>query len=97
MPHSCREAVSTVPSTTAAMVRMSAGVRQSSAWYCPDDPVNRGEMAYVVVVAREDPVPPPACIPGMERFIDAPASDPLCPWIEELSRALEHEGPAQWR
>jgi hypothetical protein len=61
--------------------------------YCPDEPVSRGEMSYVVIAAREDPLPPPPCIEGMERFRDVPASDPLCPWIEELSRALEGEGP----
>ena len=29
---------------------------------------------------------PPACVPGLERFMDVPASSPFCPWIEELVR-----------
>jgi hypothetical protein len=29
---------------------------------------------------------PPACVPGSEMFADVPASNPFCPWIEELSR-----------
>ncbi|MGH9381185.1 MAG: hypothetical protein ACRD2Z_11305 [Thermoanaerobaculia bacterium] len=29
---------------------------------------------------------PPACVAGQEMFDDVPASNPLCPWIEELSR-----------
>jgi S-layer homology domain len=29
---------------------------------------------------------PPACVAGSEMFTDVPASNPFCPWIEELSR-----------
>jgi hypothetical protein len=29
---------------------------------------------------------PPACVPGSEMFNDVPASNPFCPFIEELSR-----------
>ncbi len=29
---------------------------------------------------------PPACVPGSEMFNDVPASNPFCPYIEELSR-----------
>jgi hypothetical protein len=29
---------------------------------------------------------PPACVPGSEMFADVPASNPFCPWIEELAR-----------
>jgi S-layer homology domain len=29
---------------------------------------------------------PPACVPGQEMFNDVPASNPFCPFIEELAR-----------
>lgn len=29
---------------------------------------------------------PPACVAGSEMFDDVPATNPFCPWIEELSR-----------
>jgi hypothetical protein len=29
---------------------------------------------------------PPPCVPGSERFTDVPASNPFCPWVEELAR-----------
>ena len=29
---------------------------------------------------------PPPCVPGNEMFTDVPASNPFCPWIEELAR-----------
>jgi S-layer homology domain len=29
---------------------------------------------------------PPPCVAGSERFQDVPASNPFCPWIEELAR-----------
>jgi hypothetical protein len=44
----------------------------------------RGQMAAVVAQALN--VQPPACVPGQEMFDDVPASNPFCPWIEELAR-----------
>jgi hypothetical protein len=32
------------------------------------------------------PFVPPACVPGQEMFTDVPASNPFCPWIEQLAR-----------
>jgi hypothetical protein len=29
---------------------------------------------------------PPACVAGQEMFTDVPASNPFCPWIQELAR-----------
>jgi hypothetical protein len=29
---------------------------------------------------------PPPCVPGSEMFTDVPASNPFCPWVEELAR-----------
>jgi hypothetical protein len=44
----------------------------------------REQMA--VELAQALAVQPPACVPGQEMFHDVPASNPFCPWIEELVR-----------
>ena len=55
--------------------------------YCPASPTTRDQMAVFVLVAKE-PVGflPPPCIAGSERFLDVPAGNPFCRWIEELAR-----------
>ena len=54
--------------------------------FCPGALLTRGQMAPVVLLAREGAgYTPPACTaPSM--FPDVPADDPFCPWIEELAR-----------
>src|SRR4029450_4576973 len=44
---------------------------------------NLGEMYRAT--APSTFVPPP-CVAGSEMFTDVPASNPFCPWIEELAR-----------
>jgi S-layer homology domain len=39
-----------------------------------------------VALAQALAINPPACVPGAEMFNDVPASNPFCPFIEELSR-----------
>jgi hypothetical protein len=52
--------------------------------YCPGSPVTRQEMAVFVLRTKEPAFLPPACATPM--FADVPASNPFCPWIEELAR-----------
>jgi S-layer homology domain len=44
----------------------------------------RAEMTLTLAQAMN--VQPPACVPGQEMFHDVPASNPFCPYIEELAR-----------
>jgi S-layer homology domain len=44
----------------------------------------REEMT--LTLAKALAIEPPPCVPGSEMFTDVPASNPFCPWIEELSR-----------
>jgi hypothetical protein len=46
--------------------------------------INREQMTLTLGKALNITVP--ACVPGSEMFADVPASNPFCPWIEELSR-----------
>jgi hypothetical protein len=46
--------------------------------------MTRGKMAVALGKALD--ISPPACVPGSETFDDVPASNPFCPWIEELVR-----------
>src|SRR6266487_1009286 len=39
-----------------------------------------------LALAQALAINPPACVPGQEMFNDVPASNPFCPFIEELSR-----------
>jgi hypothetical protein len=48
------------------------------------DETTREQMA--VELAQALAIQPPACVPGQEMFNDVPASNPFCPWIEELVR-----------
>jgi S-layer family protein len=45
----------------------------------------RAEMTLALAKAL-DISQPPACVPGQEMFNDVPASNPFCPFIEELAR-----------
>jgi cysteine-rich repeat protein len=59
----------------------------SAGSYCPSSPTARDQMAVFVLVAREPPgFTPPACVAGTETFLDVPAGNPFCRWIEELAR-----------
>ncbi len=52
--------------------------------YCPSGPTTRGAMAVFLLKAQEGPVyTPPACTTQV--FNDVPCSNPLAPWINELS------------
>ena len=62
--------------------------------YCPGKTMQRGEMAFAIVKTRRPPdYSPLACAPGAEAFKDVLASDPLCPWIEELAHDLQGTSP----
>jgi cysteine-rich repeat protein len=55
--------------------------------YCPASATTRDQMAVFVLVAKEPPgFTPPACVAGAELFLDVPAGNPFCRWIEELAR-----------
>jgi hypothetical protein len=55
--------------------------------FCPDQPARRNQIAVLLLTAKEGrSYVPPACVAGSETFSDVPASDPFCPWIEELAR-----------
>jgi hypothetical protein len=65
----------------------------SAAFYHPSVDARRKYIAYAVVSLPGGP-PPPPCIPEMPlRFDDVNPSDPYCPWVEELSRALDGMDP----
>jgi hypothetical protein len=53
--------------------------------YCPDAVVTRGEIAALLLLAREGGgyVPPPCTA---QTFNDVPVTSPQCPWIQELVR-----------
>lgn len=51
------------------------------------DDWTRQEMAMDLLRALGGPDnTPPDCVPDQEMFEDVPASNPFCPWIEELAR-----------
>lgn len=51
------------------------------------DDWTRQEMAMGLLRALGGPDnTPPDCVPDQEMFEDVPASNPFCPWIEELAR-----------
>ena len=53
--------------------------------YCPLLAFTRDEMARSLLLARHGAAyAPPAC--GAPMFVDVPAGNPYCPWIEELAR-----------
>jgi predicted TIM-barrel enzyme len=53
--------------------------------YCPASSTTRNSMAVFVLVAKEGAgYVPAACTTPF--FLDVPASDPFCRWIEELAR-----------
>jgi len=52
--------------------------------YCPNGQVSRGAMAVFLLRSKEGPAfTPPACTTPL--FADVPCSNPLAPWINELS------------
>jgi hypothetical protein len=62
--------------------------------YCPGKTVHRGAMAFAIGKTRRPPnYAPLACAAGAEAFKDVLASDPLCPWIEELAHDLQGTSP----
>ena len=55
--------------------------------FCPLSPVTREQMSVFALATKEGTgYSPVACIAGLERFSDVPASSPFCRWIEELAR-----------
>jgi cysteine-rich repeat protein len=54
--------------------------------YCPGTATTREQMAVFVLVAKDATINPPACVAGSEAFLDVPASNPFCRFVEELAR-----------
>ena len=53
--------------------------------FCPESLISRGEMAQFLLRAKEgESYNPPPCTSPL--FADVPCSNPLAPWINELSR-----------
>jgi hypothetical protein len=50
------------------------------------NPMTREELAGLYGPLAVAAFTPPACVAGSEMFADVPASNPFCPWIEELAR-----------
>jgi hypothetical protein len=59
------------------------GCAQNPRQYCPETVVTRGSMAQMLIAAKSGPtyVPPPCT---SNPFSDIAASDPICPWVQEL-------------
>jgi hypothetical protein len=59
------------------------GCAQNPLQYCPEVVVTRGSMAQMLIAAKSGPtyVPPPCT---SNPFSDVAASDPICPWVQEL-------------
>jgi hypothetical protein len=62
--------------------------------YCPSAVTSREQMAVFVLVASQPAgyVPPPCG--AVPRFQDVPATNPFCPWIEDLQRRRISDGCA---
>jgi hypothetical protein len=54
--------------------------------FCPTFSVPRDQMAQYVMKSQEPFYVPPACVAGQEMFTDVPASNPFCPYVQELAR-----------
>lgn len=52
--------------------------------FCPEEPVTRAQAAVFVLHTLDPSLSPPFC--GTPMFIDLKASNPFCPWVEELAR-----------
>ncbi|HET9212801.1 MAG TPA: S8 family serine peptidase [Thermoanaerobaculia bacterium] len=62
---------------------VTGGCVLSPRQYCPEVGMTRGLMATFLLLSKEGPgYTPPPCTTAP--FNDVPASDPLCPWIQEL-------------
>jgi hypothetical protein len=62
-----------------------------SFWHVNEYYVTTSSASWVTRIGKfqfgaAPPPPPPACVAGSEKFTDVPASNPFCPWIEELAR-----------
>jgi hypothetical protein len=62
------------------------GCAADPARYCPDTAVTREQMAVFALRTLDPALTPPACVSGSEAFVDVPASNPYCRYIEELVR-----------
>src|SRR5262249_27917970 len=57
--------------------------------FCPTTEVRRADLMRLIELTQHGPgFAPTGCIPGAELFKDMPATDPDCPYVEELSREL---------
>jgi hypothetical protein len=54
--------------------------------YCPTAPATREQMSVFVLRTLDPALNPPACVAGSEMFVDVPAANAFCRWIEELAR-----------
>jgi hypothetical protein len=64
---------------------VTSGCDSNPRRYCPEDVVTRGSMAQMLLAAKDGPsyVPPPCTV---SPFSDVSASNPICPWVQELVR-----------
>jgi subtilisin family serine protease len=63
---------------------ITSGCATNPLRYCPDNAVNRDQMAVFLLRAKEGGAyTPPPCT--ADPFNDVPASSPFCPWIQELA------------
>ncbi|MFP5286497.1 MAG: InlB B-repeat-containing protein, partial [Thermoanaerobaculia bacterium] len=63
---------------------ITSGCATSPLRYCPDNNVNRDQMAVFLLRAKEGAAyTPPPCT--TDPFNDVPAASPFCPWIQELA------------
>jgi hypothetical protein len=62
---------------------LTAGCGPSA--FCPEAPVTRGQMSFLVLVAREGAGFRPFNCPATGGFEDVPPAHPFCPWIDDLA------------
>jgi subtilisin len=63
---------------------VTSGCAANPRQYCPEGAVTRGQMAVFLLLSKEAPgYTPPPCTTAP--FNDVPASNALCPWIQELA------------
>lgn len=80
--------IATVALLTVPGVAEDAGASQESPTAAlPADELTREQLAVRLVEALEtEAFQPRDCIPGQEMFDDVPASNPFCPFVEEVAR-----------
>jgi hypothetical protein len=62
-------------------------------FFCPGSGIYRNEAAYVLVTVDEPNALPPPCDPANQLYVDVPAPNYYCRWIEALGRKLRTFSP----